>query len=537
MPFSPSPRTSVSSQANSSRPMLETPSPDSSMNHGSTSQLNHSGRRLSSGGNPFNTRLEAIASVDDDPDSRTTLSPLNPPSAPFARETASSPAYSSASSREGSPGPASRLPSYSNSSNIPILGSRSYEAGLSTLPSDSSNVSLSVNYLPSKFSSGMLNLEAREGARRRRGGGVKGGGKGLEMGGMRMPKMGGGREAFRAGEARMAGDGDEDEDDEFRANESVDTNRSSWAFWRKPTRVETPITPLPRKKMRWNRFKWILFACNTMLTVYSASSVVVCLLVWFDAWTKADIVRVGNTTELSISTVAALMGLFTSLIGWAGLLMNNRMFLAIYTFLCWITFIFLVVPGYLTYKKRTFNLEGKINAQWSRNLGAEGRLRIQNQLNCCGYFSPFVEATVTQTCYARSILPGCKKTYMEFEDYILKKWYIAVFSLVPFHIIVMTAGLLCSNHVTYRFGKGMMPKAYRLSLNSMAVIMDQYAQQLADQYGADIANDIITRSKAGTPFESGRDTPVGVPTMPYMKKGDTMSSAGTSVTKVFPAKF
>ena len=90
-----------------------------------------------------------------------------------------------------------------------------------------------------------------------------------------MPKMGGGREAFRAGEARMAGDGDEDEDDEFRANESVNTSRSSWAFWRKPTRVETPITPLPRKKMRWNRFKWILFACNTMLTVYSASSVVV----------------------------------------------------------------------------------------------------------------------------------------------------------------------------------------------------------------------------------------------------------------------
>jgi hypothetical protein len=35
---------------------------------------------------------------------------------------------------------------------------------------------------------------------------------------------------------------------------------------------------------------------------------------------------------------------------------------------------------------------------------------------------------------------------------------------------------LCSNHVTYRFGKGMMPKAYRLSMNSMAVIMDNYAK-------------------------------------------------------------
>ena len=50
------------------------------------------------------------------------------------------------------------------------------------------------------------------------------------------------------------------------------------------------------------------------------------------------------------------------------------------------------------------------------------------------------------------------------------------FSLVPFHLLIMTAGLLCSNHVTYRFGKGMMPKAYRLSMTSMAVIMDNYAR-------------------------------------------------------------
>ncbi|KAJ7732524.1 hypothetical protein B0H16DRAFT_1580917 [Mycena metata] len=39
----------------------------------------------------------------------------------------------------------------------------------------------------------------------------------------------------------------------------------------------------------------------------------------------------------------------------------------------------------------------------------------------------------------------------------------------------MAAGLLCSNHVTYRFSKGTMPKAYRLSREAMAVIMKQYA--------------------------------------------------------------
>jgi hypothetical protein len=210
--------------------------------------------------------------------------------------------------------------------------------------------------------------------------------------------------------------------------------------------------------------------------VYSLIALIFALLTWFDTWTHADVVRVGNTTELIISTLAATIGIITSLIGWAGILLNNRSFLAIYTFLLWITFALLVIPGYLTYKRHTFNLEGKVNAQWSRHLGADGRLRIQNQLQCCGYFSPFIEATVSQTCYSRTILPGCKLPYIKYQRVVLRKWYTVAFSLVPLHIAIILAGLLCSNHVTYRFGKGMMPKAYRLSMNSMAVIVDNYAK-------------------------------------------------------------
>ena len=157
-------------------------------------------------------------------------------------------------------------------------------------------------------------------------------------------------------------------------------------------------------------------------------------------------------------------------------MLNNRSFLAVYTLLLWITFAFLVAPGYITYKKRTFNLEGKVNSQWSRNLGVNGRLRIQNQLDCCGYYSPYVEASVSQACYSRSLLPGCKAPYLRFERMVMKRWYVAAFLLVPVHIFCIVAALLCSNHVTYRFGKGMMPKAYRLSLGSMAVIMDNYAK-------------------------------------------------------------
>ncbi len=248
--------------------------------------------------------------------------------------------------------------------------------------------------------------------------------------------------------------------------------------------------------------------------LYSLIAFIFCLLTWFNVWDHADIVRVGNRSALVVSTLASCVGIITSLVGWSGILLNNRSFLAVYNLLLWATFALLAAPGYITYKQRTFNLEGKINAQWSRALGLDGRLRIQNQLDCCGYYSPFVEATVTNICYARSVLPGCKDQYLNFEKQVLERWYTVAFSLVPLQLAAMFAGLLCSNHVTFRFGKGMMPKAYRLGPESMALMMDNYARcviiiiaiviegcliflpnfsQLAEQYGPDVASELISR--------------------------------------------
>lgn len=121
-------------------------------------------------------------------------------------------------------------------------------------------------------------------------------------------------------------------------------------------------------------------------------------------------------------------------------------------------------------------MPSQLNAQWSRALDVSGRLRVQNQLHCCGYYSPFVEATSSQTCYARSNLPGCKDAYLHFERSALEKWYTVSFALVPVQLFTILVALLCSNHITYRWGKGMMPKAYRLNVSSLAMIADKYAK-------------------------------------------------------------
>jgi hypothetical protein len=75
------------------------------------------------------------------------------------------------------------------------------------------------------------------------------------------------------------------------------------------------------------------------------------------------------------------MMVFTALLGFSGIMLNSRPFLAVYTFLLWVCLGLMVSPGYIAYKQRTFNLEGKINLQWSRLLGTEGRLRIQDAVS------------------------------------------------------------------------------------------------------------------------------------------------------------
>ncbi|KAJ6459136.1 hypothetical protein C8R47DRAFT_1226781 [Mycena vitilis] len=79
-------------------------------------------------------------------------------------------------------------------------------------------------------------------------------------------------------------------------------------------------------------------------------------------------------------------------------------------------------------------------------------------------------------------------------------------------IPIIATALLCANHVTYRFGKGMMPPAYRLSAEAARAILEGYEKQLAEEYGPEAAAQMIAGGDAGgggsgngvyrrTPFE------------------------------------
>ncbi|KAJ7712146.1 hypothetical protein B0H16DRAFT_1900255 [Mycena metata] len=238
-------------------------------------------------------------------------------------------------------------------------------------------------------------------------------------------------------------------------------------------------------------FKIILFVANVAPSRCSLLALVFTLLTYFHTLKNARILLVANTSELGTSTLAAAFALFVSLIRYPGILLNNR-------------------PS----SRSTPSCSGSPSVSSSSRVVPGARRRpaaspSQSVLGCCGYFSPFVEATVSATCYSRSILPGCNQQFLEFQEKASTRWYIVSFGLVPVHIATMVAGLLCSNHVTYRFGKGMMPKACRLSREAMAVMMEQYVSQLADQYSADAAAHMIANNSGNTNTSSSPSAQYG----------------------------
>lgn len=117
----------------------------------------------------------------------------------------------------------------------PFSGSASYRGSGSSIKSGG-DASRSINYIPSKFSTSLLKGSVRNRK-----------GKTGDVIDPVMPKRGGGVEAFKSGEARMPGEGDED----------YDGVTGGWL-----------ASGLKSRKLRWNKFKWILFSTNALVCVF-----------------------------------------------------------------------------------------------------------------------------------------------------------------------------------------------------------------------------------------------------------------------------
>jgi hypothetical protein len=172
---------------------------------------------------------------------------------------------------------------------------------------------------------------------------------------------------------------------------------------------------------------------------------------------------VADNDILILITLAGSILVFTALIGLSGVFLDSRPLLAVYTLLLWPAFVALAAIGYVAYKRATFSLDHKLNLSWSQYYTPLGRLLIQDSLHCCGFYSALHEATPSARCFPRTALPGCKGKLYRFERANLALVWSSAFALVPLHLVSVLVALLCANHVSEAFGKGITPRRYRLT--------------------------------------------------------------------------
>lgn len=241
----------------------------------------------------------------------------------------------------------------------------------------------------------------------------------------------------------------------------------------------------------WTTHKWFLFFSVLSVFIYSIIALVYSVLTWYQskfpfsgffflyfyseyiynlncsdifiAWEHADVMLVTDYDVLILITLSACLLLFSALVGLTGTLLNSRPLLAIYALLLWPALVAMLAVGYVGFKRAAFALDRKLNRAWSQFYTDLGRAVIQDSLRCCGFTDPTHEATYTSLCYPRvSGRPGCKGPLLRFERANLDALWRAAFAAAPLHMMNIVIALLCANHVTKTFGKGIMPRRYRL---------------------------------------------------------------------------
>ncbi|KAI0310071.1 hypothetical protein OF83DRAFT_1166721 [Amylostereum chailletii] len=209
---------------------------------------------------------------------------------------------------------------------------------------------------------------------------------------------------------------------------------------------------------RWTPHKWCLLVSVTTVFACGLAGLICALLTWFSAFRAAPFLLISDSAAFVLLTFSSSLLLMASILGLTGTLLNSRPILAVYVLILFPASISFVSIGYLTYRKSIYSLDGKMSEAWNDWYSYESRTVIQSALACCGWVNELHNAAPSGTCYARTPLPGCRGPLLAYEREMLRTIYGAVFALVPLHILNIIVGLLCANHVTRRFGKGLMPR-------------------------------------------------------------------------------
>ncbi|KAH9014969.1 hypothetical protein EDB84DRAFT_1443619 [Lactarius hengduanensis] len=210
---------------------------------------------------------------------------------------------------------------------------------------------------------------------------------------------------------------------------------------------------------QWTPHKWCLLASVITVFLLGLTFLVFSILTWFAAYPAAPVVLITDSPALILITFSSSLLLLASLVGVTGTFSTLVRFLRSMHSCSFLR---------LSLSSRRHSLSMPEQARrGTSGTPAGARTVLQGALGCCGWSNPLHAAVASGTCYPRSPLPGCHGPLVRLEHDVLTSAWGTVFSLVPLHLANILVGLLCANHVTHRFGKGITPPRYRLTVDDI----------------------------------------------------------------------
>ncbi|KAH7907371.1 Tetraspanin family-domain-containing protein [Hygrophoropsis aurantiaca] len=218
----------------------------------------------------------------------------------------------------------------------------------------------------------------------------------------------------------------------------------------------------PQENAKWTKHKWCLFISAALALCYGMMILVYSTNIWRKTTPHALLLTTTNPSALTLMLLSGLVLTLTALLGLISTHLSSRPLLTLYALFLWPALLALLSVAYTAYRHTTFALPARVEHSWRTYYTQSGRSVVQDVLGCCGYLTPRDMAEPSTVCPGISgvPLPGCKGKLLDMQREWLGALWVAAFGVAGIHIIVVITALLCANHVTSRFGQGVMPRGY-----------------------------------------------------------------------------
>ncbi|KAJ3005735.1 hypothetical protein HKX48_000493 [Thoreauomyces humboldtii] len=262
-----------------------------------------------------------------------------------------------------------------------------------------------------------------------------------------------------------------------------------------------------RNRKNFARFgcsKILFLVANTLLTFLGIFAGLLGLFTLLDLYTEAALVRLVRMDVLFLATVTGAVATCVGLVGFTGAFLHRKKVVSIHGLLLWPVVAGLVVTGYMAYNQlNNHTWDDYLSDKW--NGYQNDRAYVQDQYNCCGYFSALdrplyaghcalstTQTIIPTTPIARSLPPpppppspplrvargsrtahrrrqttnstttattnstgsidpaatdGCYLPWDSFSTSYLRGMYICAFACIPLVLFVFVVGLLAANHI------------------------------------------------------------------------------------------